>query len=1126
MSETAMLADVRDRLQRLRGVAPESVDTVSEAVTVAERLLELALLDRKRAEAAAENRLARLMEDESGRLWTLAFTDQALRAERPERVAEQLRYLIEKHGVPRYFSNWERMQLRAFKTLGGAFPRWLVPKVLTRLRYEVRRVSLPSGGPALTAALEERKKLGFRVNLNHLGEAILGEDEARARHAVYLETLTRPDIDAVSIKVSSITSQIDLMAWERTLSILRERVGALYERALAHGKLVMLDMEEYRDLRLTVDLFKSLAREPRFAEARLGIVLQAYLPDSHLVQQELLEFGRERLAAGGRPIRIRIVKGANLAMERVDASLHGWPQAPYKSKAEVDANFKRMVHFAMQGDNARAVHIGIASHNLFDLAWGLVLRAMRGLENEVVFEMLEGIAAPLARVIAAVAGDLLIYAPTADDKDLLAAIAYLIRRLDENTGPDNFLRSSFGMQRGSPSFEAERMRFQLSVASMQTPFVGSRREVTQLRQNGAKAFPADSRFENEPDTDWTLPDNRRWAFAHLDAVAAERRQMDRILDASINIDSAVKNARRAFEGAQISPENRAKILRKCAELIRKSRGELIAQMVFEGKKAIAEADAEISEAIDFAEYYCRSLMLTLASVERARLEPRGLVVVTPPWNFPFAIPAGGVFAAFAAGNAVILKPAPETPGIARRLAEICHEAGMDHGIFQFLPVPNEPHGSQLIHHPEVDVVILTGGTATARRFLSERPGLLLMAETGGKNAMIVTEMADHDLAIKYALHSAFGHAGQKCSATSLLILEAPLYDSPDFKRRLLDAARSIKVGPATDPGAKVTPLIREPRGDLAWALSNLDDGESWLLEPKVDAKDPCLWSPGIKYGVKAGSRSHVSEFFGPVLSVMRADDLDHAIALANAVPYGLTTGLQSLDDREIRKWSDSIEAGCLYVNRGTTGAIVRRQPFGGMKASCFGPGAKAGGPNYVLQMMRAAPIDGVEPDYAAAYVAHFADEADPTRLLGQDNFLRYRPVALHLRLGPDATERDALWSLNAARVVREAGGSSVPLVVSAAVTEPWHANLGVAVEVLAADRVEVSKVSRVRALGKAEPELRAACHARPIHYEDAPVVAAGRVELLRHLVEQTLSVDYHRFGNLGVREREPRAAID
>src|SRR5499433_1476502 len=352
-------------------------------------------------------------------------------------------------------------------------------------------------------------------------------------------------------------------------------------------------------------------------------------------------------------------------------------------------------------------------------------------------------------------------------------------------------------------------------------------------------------------------------------------------------------------------------------------------MIVDDAKTAPEADPEVSEAIDFARYYPQALQETLVELEGARMDPLGVVVVTPPWNFPLSIPASGVLAALTAGNAVLLKPAPEAVLVGWQLAQALWDGGVPMDALQFVPCPDDDVGQSLVTDPRVDAVILTGSAETARRFLAWRPELRLFAETSGKNAMIVTALADRDQAIRDLVRSAFGHNGQKCSAASLAICEAEVYDDPVFRRQLRDAAASLDVGTAWDAASRVTPLTQPPGEALTRALTRLDEGEEWLLEPRPLPGPAPLWSPGIKLGVRRGSFFHRTECFGPVLGLMRAGDLDEAIDLANDTPFGLTSGIQSLDDREVGHWLDRVEAGNLYVNRHTTGAIVSRQPFGG-----------------------------------------------------------------------------------------------------------------------------------------------------------------------------------------------------
>jgi RHH-type proline utilization regulon transcriptional repressor/proline dehydrogenase/delta 1-pyrroline-5-carboxylate dehydrogenase len=1190
------VAALRARLDTLRGAY--DVDVIGETEAIATALQTLAMGTIQRREAIIQARLARMMEDSEGKAFTTAMTDQVFRARRSVRVADQLRHLMTTHGVPRYLTAFERAQLHAFRWLSHLAPALLVPAVMGRVRKEMNKVVLPGEPHRLTPELGRRVGEGLLVNLNHLGEAILGEDEAATRFEAYLEAARRPDVACVSVKVSSIFSQLELLAWDQTLTQLAERMGRLYQAALdaPHVRpdgtrvptLIYLDMEEYRDLHLTVALFERVLDDPSMRRSSAGIVLQAYLPDAHPVQRTLTRWAQERVGRGGTPIRLRIVKGANLAMERHDASLHGWAQAPYRTKLEVDANYKRMVRWGAQPTHSEAVHLGIASHNVFDIAYGLVVRAMEGVEVSIGFEMLDGMADPLKRVVHAVAGDMLIYAPSVTREEVQSAIAYLIRRLDENTGPENFLRHSFGLTPGDDTWRREATRFRQAVAAMETVAEGPQRR--QDRREAPHHLPEEDPFHNEPDTDFSLPHNREWAtevarrwrgreteaIPHLvgGQPGEDTRQMVIGVDPSTpdrvlyryplatwpDVDRALTVAVNAQVSWATRPViERAQLLKAIARRLREARGALMGVMMADGAKAIGQADGEISEAIDFAEYYARSLDALMGG-EGLTLQPRGVVLVTPPWNFPLAIPAGGVLAALMTGNAVILKPAPETTLVAWHLVQILWAAGIPREALQMVCCPDDPVGSQLVSDPRVDVVILTGSTETAQLFQRMRPDLHLLAETGGKNAMIVSAMADQDLAIKHAISGAFGHAGQKCSATSLLICEAEVYDNPGFMHRLADATRSLHVGPAWDPAAVVTPLIAAPSGPLVEALKGPREGESWLVEPRPDPDNPRLWSPGIKVGVRPGTASHTEELFGPVLSVIRARTLDHAIAVANATPYGLTSGLHSLDTREQARWMATIDAGNIYINRSTTGAIVQRQPFGGRKASGFGPGAKAGGPNYLLQLLHVtqdtAPTAQDTPDATvqallaawrdrledAEYAhleasaesaahwwrTHFTVTHDPSEIVGQDNLFRYQSgnatgggpgFQIMVRIGSETRPLAVAQCLVAAETTGTPVSVSVAPGVATWLTpeEAVHEDDQGFIDHLRALR---PYPVRIRALGTLGTEpLRFALDAG-IHVDREPPVASGRVELLRWVREQSVSRDFHRYGNLGGREEE------
>ncbi len=799
-------------------------------------------------------------------------------------------------------------------------------------------------------------------------------------------------MEVISVKISTLYSQISPLAREHTVVVLCDRLERLFltadrARFTRHGgevvpKFVYLDMEEYRDKELTAEAFMRTLDRAGLKHVRAGIALQAYIPDSFETLKQIQTWARQRVAAGGGRITVRIVKGANMESERAESSVRGWPQAPFKTKLETDANYKRMVHESLSPENLAAVNIGIASHNLFDLAYGLVLAHERQALNHVQFEMLEGMANNQRRALFEMSRHLLLYAPACKKENFINAIGYLIRRLDENTGPENFLRHAFRIHIGTPEWQKLEQSFLASFDAIASTSSAPRRN--QNRQLPPAQINAVARgwqhLEGEPDTDFALPQNGEWAqqiiakwqplfgdkAVQIPLVIGgeetfEARNVRECLDPSRpgvvvgkygqanenDVIHAVEIADADADGwRKLSPSARSEILGKVAQELRAARGDLMGAALADGGKTLPESDPEVSEAIDFLEFY-RDNARWWQEMPTLTARGKGVVVVVSPWNFPIAIPCGGVAAALAAGNTVILKPASDTVLVAWEFCKCFWRAGVSKKVLQFVPCSGGKEGRQLVNHPKVSAVILTGGTETALTMLRDNPRLNLFAETGGKDATIVTAVSDRDQAIKHILHSAFSHAGQKCSATSLLLLQAEVYDDAAFRRGLCEAVESMKVGSAWELDTKMGPLIRPPNGDLETALKVLEPGEEWALMPQPVKENPCLWTPGIKYGVRPGSFTHMTEFFGPVLAVMRFETLSEAVALVNQTGFGLTSGLESLDEREWDFWKKHIHAGNLYINRVTTGAIVLRQPFGGMGKSVFGAGMKAGGPNYV-----------------------------------------------------------------------------------------------------------------------------------------------------------------------------------
>ena len=1193
--------------------------SVQKAVYLARRLQERAALLQTPSERRQQSELDRMLHTPSDKVTLAQMTDQAFRTSDPGRAVGHLIHILDVQGVPRFFSPWDRALIKGFQTFGGYVPGIALPLLKEHMQKETANVILPGEKEILTHHLRGRNRDGVRMNVNFLGEAVLGEGEAEHRLQQYLLALQWPEIEVVSVKISTLYSQISPLAREHTVATLCDRLERLLRTAAraaftrpdgtAVPKFVYLDMEEYRDKDLTAEAFMRTLDRRGLEQVRAGIALQSYIPDSFRTLVEIQQWARRRVAGGGGPVTIRLVKGANMEMERAEASLRGWPQAAYKSKRETDANFKRMLQETMRPENLAAMEVGVASHNLFDLAYGLVLAAEHDALDRVQLEMLEGMANHQRRALVEVFGNVLLYAPACKKESFVSAIGYLIRRLDENTGPDNFLRHAFRLKVDSPEWRKLEQGFLDAFDAIPATADAPRR--TQNRRGPPPEAPAAAgrgwhRFVNEPDTDFALRANGDWAAEivakwkpRCDANAPRIPLVvagDEVFDGRATGDcldpsrpgvvvgrycrAGEADVARAAECAAadpdgwrtMAPQERYGLLGEVAREIRKARAELMGAALANGGKTLAESDPEVSEAVDFVEF-CRDTARWWQETPKLAARPRGVVVVVSPWNFPIAIPCGGVAAALAAGNTVVLKPASDAVAVAWELCQCFWRAGVSKKTLQMTPCSGGNEGRLLVNRPEVNTVILTGGTETAMGMLQENPRLSLYAETGGKNATIVTSLSDRDQAIKHVVHSAFSHGGQKCSATSLLLLEAEVYDDPGFRRVLCDAVGSVAVGSAWSLETRMGPLIRAPSGDLQNALQVLEPGEEWAVMPRNLDGNPNLWSPGVKYGVRPGGYTHMTEFFGPVLGVMRFAKLGEAVALVNQTGYGLTSGLESLDRREWDYWSRHVRAGNLYINRATTGAIVLRQPFGGFGKSAFGPGMKAGGPNYVAQFMeladaapQPAPGSPFRPTLAAllaflrpragelgpdgdkqvdrilaalsSYERHwreeFAVEHDHARIVGQDNFRRYLAIPdVRVRVHAEDSAFDLFARVCAAHVAGGRVTVSVPphlrtpaIAVLEEGTEPWAGAIEFVEETddQLAQAVRSRQTDRVRyaAPGRVSPAVLRAAVEAGVCVAGNPVLAEGRVELLWYLQEQRLSIDYHRYGNLGDRAGEAR----
>lgn len=1129
--------------------------------------------------------LAGVLDDEDGLDYTVSFVDGVIRPEDRKVAARHLGELGDKN--PKFLPWYLRTPALIGGKAGRLLPDLAIPaarKVFARL---VGDLVVDVTDEKLGPAIERLRAGGARLNMNLLGEAVLGEKEAKKRLDDTRQLLERPDVDYVSLKVSAVTGPHNPWGYEQVVEHAVSQLLPLYQYAAkAGGKFINLDMEEYHDLHLTVDVFKRILDREDCLGLRAGIVLQAYLPDTLDAMKDLQEWAAARRARGGAPIKVRVVKGANLAMERVEAQIRGWNLTTWDSKQATDANYVRILDWAMRPERTANINLGVAGHNLFTVACAWELAKERGVTSEVEFEMLSGMATQQAAAVREEVGNLLLYVPVVHPEEYDVAIAYLVRRLEENSADENFMASIFDIGTDPAAFEKERTRFLAAIDQMRAE--GESRVGPTRHQNRLTESPEDLAsalkdedgtwtFANTPDSDPALPANLEWARRIAARVPASTLGVDTIGAALVEdaetLDALVTAAAEGGRqwGAKSAAE-RSEILHRAGVELARRRAELIEVAGSELGKSLEQADVEVSEATDFAHYYAQSA-LELDTIDGAEFHPVALTLVTPPWNFPLAIPAGGVLAALAAGSAAILKPAPQAKRCGALIAECLWAAGVPKEALVLVDVAENELGKALLTHGAVERVVLTGAADTAKLFRSWDPTMRIMAETSGKNAIVITPSADLDLAVKDVVNSAFGHAGQKCSAASYVILVGSVGFSARVRDQLLDAVRSLHVAWADDLSAQMGPLAAEPTGKLLKGLTTLEPGQKWEIAPHRLDDTNRLWSPGIRSGIEPGSEYHLTEYFGPILGIMRVDTLDEAIEAQNATDYGLTAGLHSLDPDEINHWLNGIQAGNVYVNRGITGAIVQRQPFGGWKRSVVGEGAKAGGPNYLFGFGDFTPapssaagaptkpqlkdlaelgralldeegahrLDAAIASDCAAVAAEFDVLHDPSRVPAERNLLRYVPLPVTIRAGAAAGLGDFLRVLSAGLALGAirrteagaferafAGGGHAPMSLRVSSATPLPAEILALLEAHGVEygvedaasfaaslkREGIGLDERIRLIGEDGDALRHALDGSiDLAVWDAPVTAAGRIEILPFVHEQAISITNHRFGN-------------
>lgn len=1177
---------------------------IQKSIALAEELQSKIEQNLSASERQFHAKMQKLLNNPKNKVMLIELLDRSFRCKDKKASFELIEHTLNKFGIADFFSAFEKFLLFSFLNFGKLSPNLSVPFFISHLRNDTKAMVLDADENFLAPHITKRKnEQNITLNVNLIGEEVLGEAESKYRMQKYEEALKSSYITYISIKITTIFSQINIIDFDYSKDEVVKRLDTLYALALEEqnrqgvSKFINLDMEEFRDLELTVAAFMESVGK---FDIKAGIVLQAYIPDSYEYLKKLLAFSKERVLKGMQPIKIRFVKGANMESEETIASQRGWELPTFSRKIDTDSNYNKMLDLVLEDENYKYINVGIASHNIFEIAYAYTRIKEAGASESFTFEMLEGMSLQCSYELSKM-HDLILYAPVCDEAHFNNAIAYLVRRLDENTSEDNFMRYFFNLKVGSKEWEEQKSLFLNALEGIKTLDNTTHRKQDRTKIQDTPSSYITKTFTNESDTDFILSQNRLWAqnikakYENLSDynVYPVAGELD-FTQADLNtLEVKDKIAHRTIGTAYLAGENELKaalkvaknsnftqkssdeiygILAKVAKLMRERRGDLIGLAALETGKTFLEIDPEVSEAIDFVEFYPHSLETLKKQNPNTTFKPKGIGVTIAPWNFPVGISVGTIAAPLAAGNVVLYKPSSLSMLTGYKLCECFWDAGIPRDALIFLPAKGSDISKYILSDEAVKFSILTGGEDTAYAMLEANPTLLLSAETGGKNATIVSKFADRDSAVKNIIHSAFSNSGQKCSATSLLVLEDEVYEDEEFKKALVDAAASLAVGSPFVFKNKLGALCDKPSEKLTKAINELEAGEEWALKPTFINDNAHLMTPGIKYGVKKGAFTHMNELFAPLLSVIRAKDLQEAIELVNATGYGLTAGFESLDEREWEYFHTHIQAGNIYINKPTTGAIVLRQPFGGVKKSAIGFGRKVGIYNYITQFMDIeakadtnlldSPLANaleklskasdestqatlanaalMAKSYAYHYKHEFSVARDYVNIRGEDNLFSYTRIK---NLAFRVCEQDSLQDILGVIIGCHTLGLS-PLVsyekkVDSRVCDTnaqkvdSRAIITLAQKVcqmtdLAADFVAESSdefiaklplFERVRYHAKpdtSDPIYQAAAKETKIIIRDKPLLN-GRFELLFYHNEKALSVSYHRYGNLGIR---------
>lgn len=1100
----------------------------------------------------------------------IRLLDETYQIQDTRKIALRVSRLLNKYGMPKHISLSHKLFFYVFKMVGFISPLCylMVPILKKALRKATNVLVIDADTNLLRKDKEKADKMGISYESCLMGERAIGMKEANSMFAECIKTLKNPNVSRLAVKLTSIYPQIHDIEHKDGETELERRLAELYRVAMQHPirndkgmtvyKVVMIDTEAYGDVAYTISIFKKVLSQPEFLKYTAGITLQAYLLDAWDIQTELLEFAKQRQDNGGAPLEMRLVKGRASMMENILCEKRGWESPVRTDKKDVDANYMHILERAMMMENAKALRIGIATHNLYSIAYAYLLsRKMNTPKRCFRFEMLEGIANHVIRTLNKRDVQVLVHVPMVANAEYNRAVAYIARRLYDNFSNDTFISKSYMLKPQTAVWDKLAESFKESY--IRKDKLEHRKAHRQDRNEYYGNICSYQEFVNEADTDFRLECNQRWAEKIIkkwktdgtmtgnkcdwrkwvpgDTLPSQvgdklfyndkkQKYYDISQDGTVEVCEmsitdpvqmervllAAKNDKSGWRQTELN--KRMEILLKAANNIGMMRAEMVGAICAIAGVTVEQADAEVSEAMNYCRLYTY-LYKNLANLEDVSLTAKGVVLILTPRIFSSSISSNYIASALITGNSCVVKPSTKTAPVIWLMANAFWNAGVPKDALQ-VNITEPSYYKLLTSSPFINHICLTGKSETADSISQINPKKSFQAETNSKNAIILTAKGDMYQAIKNTCISAFISAGQSCAACSILLVERCIYDNPVFKNALIDCAQTMMVGSIWNMCNQYGPLTTNKDKKLMRAL-NLEDGETWLVAPEFLDEEKRYMKPAIKYNVKPDSYTFHTKLNAPLLAVTPYDQLKDAIRIINEQDYGFTTGLFSLDENEQNYWRNNVIAGNLMINRDISILKAYMQPIGGFKNSSHGSEFKIAGPNFCLQMVEAKDKDGSTTDYKQSYAEWYEKEFKvkhnlSPKMTGELNLMYYLPIktGMVLRLFGDESAEDIDMVLTAAKTV----GTNLTISIDGnnkvlKNMKPAH----VVKETLGDFYDHMNEYKRIRTISNNVPDALFAIAAN-LNKNVIPFkpVRNGRIELAYYVTEQSLSHSYNRYG--------------